>query len=163
MDSVARAVLVYVLLLALFRVAGKRTLAHTTTFDLVLVLIISEAISNALVGNDYSITNAVLIVTTLILADIGLSLLKQRVPRLEALIDGLPLILLRNGQPKRAHMAQERVDLEDILAAARERQGVGRLEDIEEAILERSGEISVIPRRAAAPHPTPGGTARPAN
>ena len=147
MDSVARAVLVYVLLLGLFRVAGKRTLAHTTTFDLVLVLIISEAISNALVGNDYSLTNAVLIVTTLILVDIGLSLVKRQAPRLEALIDGSPLVLFRKGRPEKAHMAWERVDIEDILAAARERQGVRRLEDIEEAILERNGEISVIPRR----------------
>jgi uncharacterized membrane protein YcaP (DUF421 family) len=146
MDSVVRALLVYVLLLALFRVAGKRTLAHTTTFDLVLVLIISEAISNALVGSDYSFTNAALIVTTLILADIGLSLLKRQAPRLEALIDGLPLVLLRDGEPYAAHMSRERVGLDDILAAARERQGIARLEDIQEAVLERSGEISVIPR-----------------
>jgi uncharacterized membrane protein YcaP (DUF421 family) len=148
MDSVVRAVLMYVLLLGLFRVAGKRTLAHTTTFDLVLVLIISEAISNALVGDDYSITNAALIVTTLILMDIALSLLKRQAPRLEALVDGLPLVLFRGGRPQTAHMGWERVDIEDILAAARERHGVARLEDIEEAILERSGEISVIPRRA---------------
>jgi uncharacterized membrane protein YcaP (DUF421 family) len=147
MDSVVRALLVYILLLGLFRVAGKRTLAHTTTFDLVLVLIISEAISNALVGTDYSFTNAALIVTTLILADIALSLLKRQAPRLEAVIDGLPLVLFRDGQPNAAHMARERVGLDDIMAAARERQGVARLDDIEEAVLERSGEISVIPRR----------------
>jgi uncharacterized membrane protein YcaP (DUF421 family) len=148
MDSVVRALLVYVMLLVLFRVAGKRTLAHTTTFDLVLVLIISEAISNALVGADYSFTNAALIVITLILADIGLSLLKRHAPRLEALIDGLPLLLVRDGRPQGAHMAWERVDVEDILAAARERQGISRLEDIDRAVLERSGEISVVPRAA---------------
>lgn len=147
MDSVVRALLVYLLLMVLFRVAGKRTLAHTTTFDLVLVLIISEAISNALVGSDYSFTNAALVVTTLILTDIGLSLVKRRSPRLEALIDGSPLVLLRHGRSHATHMAWERVGMDDILAAARERQGLARLEDIEEAILERSGEISVIPRR----------------
>jgi uncharacterized membrane protein YcaP (DUF421 family) len=151
MDSISRALVVYVLLLVLFRVAGKRTLANTTTFDLVLVLIISEAISNVLVGTDYSFTNAALIVTTLILADIGLSFVKRQAPRVEALIDGVPLVLYRNGRPLTAHMARERVGLDDILAAARERQGVSRLEDIEEAILERSGEISVIPRRRRGP------------
>jgi uncharacterized membrane protein YcaP (DUF421 family) len=147
MDSIVRALLVYVLLLVLFRVAGKRTLAHTTTFDLVLVLIISEAISNVLVGTDYSFTNAALVVITLILADIGLSFVKRHAPRVEVLIDGLPLVLYRDGRPHTAHMARERVGLDDILAAARERQGVSRLEDIDEAFLERSGEISVIPRR----------------
>jgi uncharacterized membrane protein YcaP (DUF421 family) len=151
MDSIVRALVVYVLLLVLFRVAGKRTLAHTTTFDLVLVLIISEAISNVLVGTDYSFTNAALVVTTLILADIGLSFVKRQAPRVEALIDGMPLVLYRNGRPLTAHMARERVGLDDILAAARERQGVSRLEDIDEATLERSGEISVIPRRRRGP------------
>jgi uncharacterized membrane protein YcaP (DUF421 family) len=146
MESVVRALVVYVLLLALFRVAGKRTLANTTSFDLVLLLIISEAIQNGLTGSDYSITNAVLIVVTLILADIGLSLVKRRSPRLEALIDGLPLLLFRDGRPIDEPMARERVDMDDILAAARERHGIGRVEDIGEAILERSGEISVIPR-----------------
>jgi uncharacterized membrane protein YcaP (DUF421 family) len=147
MDSVVRALLVYVLLLVLFRVSGKRTLAHTTTFDLVLVLIISEAISNVLVGTDYSFTNAALVVTTLILTDIGLSFVKRHAPRVEALLDGMPLVLYRNGRPDTTHMARERVGLDDILAAARERQGLSRLEDVDEAILERSGEISVIPRR----------------
>jgi uncharacterized membrane protein YcaP (DUF421 family) len=147
MESIARALVVYVLLLALFRIAGKRTLAHTTTFDLVLLLIISEAISNGLTGTDYSLTNAALIVITLILADIALSLMKRQSPRLESLIDGLPLVLFRDGRPVTEHMARERVDMEDILAAARERQGIARVEDIGEAVLERSGEISVIPRR----------------
>jgi uncharacterized membrane protein YcaP (DUF421 family) len=117
----------------------------------VLVLIISEAISNVLVGTDYSFTNAALIVTTLVLADIGLSLIKRRAPRVEALIDGHPLVLFRDGRPNATHMTWERVGLDDILAAARERQGVSRLEDIEEAVLERSGEISVIPRRKREP------------
>jgi uncharacterized membrane protein YcaP (DUF421 family) len=64
----------------------------------------------------------------------------------EALIDGLPLVLFQDGRPRAEHMARERLDIDDILAAARERHGVTRVEDIEEAILERSGEISVILR-----------------
>jgi uncharacterized membrane protein YcaP (DUF421 family) len=161
MESVVRALVVYVLLLALFRIAGKRTLAHTTSFDLVLLLIISEAISNGLTGTDYSITNAALIVITLILADIGLSLVKRQSPRVEALIDGLPLVLLRGGKPVQEHMVRERVDMDDILAAARERQGLARPEDIGEAILERSGEISVIPRRDTGPRPSGPDATRP--
>ena len=96
-----------------------------------LLLIISEAISNGLSGYDYSITNAALIVVTLILADIGLSLMKRRSPRLEALIDGRAPPPLPGRAAVGEHMARERVDMEDILAAARERQGIGRVEDIE--------------------------------
>jgi uncharacterized membrane protein YcaP (DUF421 family) len=106
-----------------------------------------RAISNGLTGTDYSITNAALVVITLILADIGLSVMKRRSPRLEALFDGLPLVLFRDGKPVAEHMERERVDMDDILAAARERQGIARVEDIGEAILERSGAISVVPRQ----------------
>jgi uncharacterized membrane protein YcaP (DUF421 family) len=145
MDSVLRAIFVYLLLLVLFRMAGKRTLAHMSTFDLVLLLIISESIQNALLGRDESLTNATLVVVTLVLLDIALSLLKYRSRRAEKLIDGLPLVLVRDGQPEWDHMKRERVDLDDIVAAGRERQGVGRLEDIRHAVLERNGEISVMP------------------
>ncbi|MBL1685893.1 DUF421 domain-containing protein, partial [Klebsiella pneumoniae] len=91
MDSVIQALAVYGFLLVLFRMAGKRSLAQITTFDFVLLLIISESIQNALVGQDYSLTHAALLVMTLVGVDIGLSLLKQRSPRIERLLDDVPL------------------------------------------------------------------------
>lgn len=78
MESVLRAAAMYVGLLIIMRIAGKRSLAQITTFDFVLLLIISEATQNAMLGQDFSLTNAFIVIITLVTLDIGLSLLKRR-------------------------------------------------------------------------------------
>jgi uncharacterized membrane protein YcaP (DUF421 family) len=146
MEPVFRAFAIYVLLMIVFRIAGKRTLAQITTFDFILLLIVSEATQNALIGNNYSLTNAALIVITLIGTEIGLSVLKQKWPRLDKWIEGLPLVIVDHGQPIKEHMHKARIDESDILTAARELQGLERMDQIKYAVLERNGVISVIPR-----------------
>jgi len=108
MDTVLRAVSVYAMLLIIFRISGKRSLAQITTFDLVLTLIISEAIQQALVIDDNSITNAFILVVTLVTVDIGLSLAKQRWTRFEKIVEGTPVILLENGTARRPHAKRAR-------------------------------------------------------
>ena len=102
MDLVIRGLAVYLFLLLIFRVSGKRSLRSATTFDL---------------------------------------------PRVDRLLEGHPLVILRNGVPLRARMHVERVDDDDILSAARVAHGIDRLDDIERAVLEKSGGISIVPRR----------------
>jgi uncharacterized membrane protein YcaP (DUF421 family) len=146
MDSVLRGVIVYFILLVILRVSGRRTLGQMTTFDFVLLLIIAETTQQALLGEDFSLTNAGLLIVTLIGIDIGLSLLRERWPRLNGLIEGLPLILVEDGRPIKERVDQSRVGEEDILAAARESQGIERMEQIKYAVLERNGGISIIPK-----------------
>jgi uncharacterized membrane protein YcaP (DUF421 family) len=146
MGSVLRAVVVYVVLFLIFRVAGRRTLSQITTFDFVLLLIVSEATQNAMIGDDYSITNAMLVITTLVGLDIALSLWKRRFPSLDKFLDGVPLIIVEDGKPLKDRMAKARVDESDVLTAARELQGLERMEQIKYAVLERSGGISIIPK-----------------
>jgi uncharacterized membrane protein YcaP (DUF421 family) len=145
-EPVLRAVAVYVSLIVLFRVLGNRALGQITSFDFVLLLIISEAIQNGLVGTSYSVVNALVLVTTLITLDVALSLVKQHWPRLETFFDGAPLVVVDNGRPLRDRMNQARVDDEDVLAAAR-REGLERMTQVKYAVLERNGAISIIPRR----------------
>ena len=90
MSSILRAAAVYLVLLVVFRVAGKRTLSDMTTFDLVLVLIISEAVQTALVDTDNSMTNAFLLVITLVGIDVLLSVLKHRFPSFGRSLDVIP-------------------------------------------------------------------------
>lgn len=149
MDSVVRAVFTYVFLLLIFRIAGKRTLASITTFDLVLTLIISEAVQQALIGTDNSITNAFLLVVTLVGLDIVLSLLKQRSHVVERFLDGAPLILIRKGKVLKDRLDKERVDEQDILTAARKLHGLERIDQIKHAVLEPSGEITIIAKPSA--------------
>jgi uncharacterized membrane protein YcaP (DUF421 family) len=117
-----------------------------TNFDFVLLLIISEATQNAMIGNDYSITNGFLVILSLVGLDVLLSLLKLRFPSLERWVNGLPLILVDNGRPLKDLMQRARIDEEDILASARESQGLENMDQIKYAILETNGGISIIPR-----------------
>ena len=147
MDSVYRAATIYCILLIIFRIAGKRTLAEITTFDLLLMLIISEATQQAMVDDDHSIVGAIVVICTLVGLDIGLSVLKRRFPALARTIDGIPTVVLRDGVILKDRTKFERVNREDILAAARRLQGLERLDQIKYAVVEESGGISIIPRR----------------
>ncbi|MBC6980136.1 DUF421 domain-containing protein [Caulobacter sp. 17J80-11] len=146
MDSVLRAAAVYFVLMLLFRVAGRRALGQITTFDFVLLLIISEATQNAMIGDDFSVTNGVLVISTLIFLNIALSLLKDRSRFVEKLVDGVPTVLVADGRLLEREMRKARVGVEDILHAAREKQGLERLDQIKYAVLEVSGGINVIPK-----------------
>ncbi len=146
MDAIVRGLVVYLFLLILFRIAGRRTLGSITNFDFVLLLIISEATQNAMIGNDYSVTNGFLVILTLVGLDIALSYLKQRFPAMERYLDGLPLILVDQGRPLKELMHRARVDERDILAAAREKHGLERMDQIKYAILETNGMISIVPK-----------------
>jgi uncharacterized membrane protein YcaP (DUF421 family) len=147
MELVLRAVAIYFFFLLLFRISGQRSMAQITTFDFVLLLLVAEATQQALTGEDHSFTAAALVVMTLAGIDIGLSLLKQASPRLDRLLEGTPLILVENGRPLRDRMRAARIDEQDVLAAARERHGLERMEQIKFAVLERSGGISIVPAR----------------
>ncbi len=146
MDSVIRAASIYLLLLVVFRVAGNRSMAQLTAFDLVLLLIISEGIQQAMITSDYSFTNAFLLVITLVGLNIILSQLKQRSPLIEKILDGTPALVIVDGELRRETMKKERVDEGDILSAARDKQGLENLDQIKHAVIEPSGGITVVPK-----------------
>jgi uncharacterized membrane protein YcaP (DUF421 family) len=147
MDAVLRGLAIYFFLLIIFRISGKRSLGQTTTFDFVLILIIAETTQQALLRDDYSMTNAILMIITLVALDIALSLLKQRSERLDRLLEGSPLIIVADGRPLKECMQKARVDEQDVLSAARQLQGLERLDQIKYAVLERNGDITVVPKQ----------------
>jgi uncharacterized membrane protein YcaP (DUF421 family) len=145
MDSVARGLAVYLFVFFVFRIAGKRTLSEATAFDLALLLIISETVQQAMVNGDESLTNAAVLIVTLVCADYLLSLMKHRFPAFDSVLDGTAVILLRDGKVVQERLDHERVDTSDILEAARIQQGLETLDQIKLAVLERGGKISIIP------------------
>ncbi|NMZ45630.1 DUF421 domain-containing protein [Pseudomonas oryzihabitans] len=145
MESVLRAAALYAFLLVLFRITGRRALSEITTFDFVLLLVIGEATQQALLGDDFSVINAFVVIATLVLIDILLSLFKERSPRVGRFLDGVPLIVVEYGKPLTERLRKARLTEEDILEAARQSQGLERLEQIRFAVLEKNGQISVIP------------------
>jgi uncharacterized membrane protein YcaP (DUF421 family) len=143
-------VCVYGTLLVLFRLTGNRSLGQISTFDFVLLLIISEAIQNGMVGDNYSLTNAFVLVVTLVVIDVGLSLVKQRSHTLDKWLEGTPIVVVDHGRPLRERMERARVGEDDVLTAARLLHGLERMEQVKYAVVERSGEISIVPRNKAA-------------
>ena len=146
MEAILRSTFVYIALIAIFRLTGKRSLAQITTFDFILLLIVSEATQQALIGEDGSITNALLVILTLLGLDVALGLWKVRSEKVARVIDGLPLVLIEDGRMHADRMKRERIDAAEILQAARELQGLERLDQIKYAVLEQHGAITIVPR-----------------
>ena len=149
MDTVLRSVAVYIFLLVVFRISGKRSLSQITTFDFILLLIISEATQQALVGDDYSIVNTFVVVASLVVLDVIFSRVESRWPAFNRVVESLPVVVVEHGQMLDGPAKREGVTLGDVLAAGRETHGLERLEQIKYAILERHGGISVVPVESA--------------
>jgi uncharacterized membrane protein YcaP (DUF421 family) len=145
MNPVLRGVAVYLFVYLVFRVLGKRTLAEVTTFDFVLLLIISETTTNALLGEDYSLTGSFIMICTLVGLDYLLSIIKEKSKWFTVFAEGAPLVIVNHGKPLVKRMKKSKVDEEDIMEAARLTHGLQRMEEIKYAVLERDGSISIIP------------------
>ena len=145
MNPVLRGAAIYLFILLLFRIMGKRSLSEATTFDLVLLLIISEVTQQALVGRDYSLTGAFILIATLVGTDLLFSLLKENFPFFGKVTEGLPLIIVNEGRPLPRRMKKSKVSEEDVLEAARMTFGLEKMNDIKYAILEKSGDITIVP------------------
>jgi uncharacterized membrane protein YcaP (DUF421 family) len=145
MMPVLRAAAVYVFLLAVVRLSGKRTLGQVTVFDLVLLLIITEATQQAMTGDEFSVTDAVLLVATLVGINRISDLVSLRSKRADLILNDAPLVLVAGGELLEDRLRRSHVTPEHILEEGRKTQGIRRLADIEYAVLERSGAISVIP------------------
>ena len=148
METILRGVAIYIILLVVIRLSGRRTLAEMTPFDFVLLLIIAETTQQALLGDDFSITNAFLLIVTLFSLDIALSHIKTRRRGVGLMLDGSPTILVSHGRLDEVAMRKARVSKNDILAAARIQQGLEGIHQVKYAVLEISGEISIVPADA---------------
>ncbi|HFK3155761.1 DUF421 domain-containing protein [Citrobacter sedlakii] len=145
MDMVLRAIAIYLILLIVIKIAGRRTLMQMTSFDLILLLIISEATQQALLGEDFSVTGAMLTIITLVVVDILFGYLKKKIRGAENLIDGAPVILVAHGAANQTKLQKVSVSCDDIMLAARQNHGILEMKEIKYAILERNGQISIIP------------------
>jgi uncharacterized membrane protein YcaP (DUF421 family) len=145
-DAIIRALAVYGFLLVVFRITGKRSLAQITTFDAVLLLIISEAVQQALIDSDESMTNAFLLVLTLLGADVAMSLATIRSDRVDKWLNDVPLVLIEDGTLHDDRLKKARVSPDDILEHARELRGLQSMDQIKYAVLERNGTVTVVPK-----------------
>jgi len=146
MDSVLKAVVIYFVLWLLIRLSGRRTLAELSTFDFILFLVIGGATQRALIGEDYSLTNAFVVITTLIVVNILVGLLERDFRFFSKIVTGVPTILVDDGHLLTGRMRRARITADEIMERARMLHGLETLAQIKYAILEASGDISIIPR-----------------
>ena len=145
MDSIIKATVVFFALWAIIRVSGRRTLGEMSAFDFVLFMIIGGSTQRAITGQDYSMTNALLLVGTFIMLDIALSNFELRSPLVRHVLNAMPMILVENGYLMTERMRRARITKDNILESARRLHGLERIDQIKFAILEATGEITIVP------------------
>jgi uncharacterized membrane protein YcaP (DUF421 family) len=146
MDIVLRAALAYVFILILTRVVGRRELSTLEPIDLILLVVIGDLVQQGVTQNDFSVTGMMLAAGTVAAMTVLFSYLGYSVPRMRPVLEGEPVILVEHGKPIEKNLRRERVTLEEVAAQARMQQ-VAHIGDIDWAVLETSGQISVIPKR----------------
>lgn len=145
MEPILRALACYLLLLVVVRLSGKRGLAQVTIFDLVLLLLISQTVGQALIGDDSSITAALLTTVTLVVVNRVNDAAAHRWADMSHVLEDAPLVLIEDGHVHEDRMTRMKIRLDDVLETARLDQGLERLDQIKHAVLERSGAIAIIP------------------
>ena len=142
-DKVVRAVLVYVFLVAALRIVGKRELGQANTLDLVVLLLVANAVQNGIIGNDISVTGAVIGALTLFAINELFTRTAYVSPLVSRLLEGSPSVLIRNGKPMQKALFRYGISLPELRAIAR-RQGFVDLGEVHTAILETNGVVTMF-------------------
>ena len=148
MDLALRATFLFLFVFLLTRIMGRRELSSLEPFDLILLIVIGDAIQQGLTQDDYSVTGALIVVGTFAVLQVLLSFLSYKFPRLRPAIDGEPMVIVQDGKPLEKNLRRERLTVEEVLVEARSQQ-IASMDDIAWAVLETSGKISVIPKQSS--------------
>ena len=143
MDLVVRAALAFFFVYLLTRVIGRRELSSMQPFDLIMLVMIGDLVQQGVTQNDFSVTGALLVGSTIALMTVLVSWASFRFPRLRPALDGEPVIVLEDGKPIERNLARNRITLEELAAAARQ-NGYDSLSGIKWAVLETNGRLSFI-------------------
>lgn len=142
---VLRACVVYFILLLLIRVSGKRSMGQFTPFDILLVVLLGNAVQNALLGSDTSIAGGLLLALTLIALNWLVGFVSSRSEKVEAMLEGSPVLLARDGEVYREVLRKELISRADFDKALRE-AGCEAIDEVKLAVLETNGHITIITR-----------------
>jgi uncharacterized membrane protein YcaP (DUF421 family) len=146
LEIILRTVVVYVAVLALLRVAGKRELGQMSVADLVVIIVIANAVQNSMNGGDNSLTGGIVAAATLVAMNLLVDRYGSRIPIIGHYVREQPTLLMQDGVLLEKNMADEHVDKQEIEMAARG-HGLSDLSEVSEAVLEPDGSISIIPNK----------------
>ena len=146
MDIVLRAAFVYLLILFVTRVAGRRELSSLQPFDLILLVVIGDLVQQGVTQSDYSLTGVVLALTTFTVLTVVTSYASYKFPRARPVLDGEPVIIVQDGQLIEQNLRRERLTPEEVAEEARQQQ-IASLADVQWAVLESNGKISFLRKK----------------
>jgi uncharacterized membrane protein YcaP (DUF421 family) len=146
-ELIIRSIVIYAVFFVGLRIFGKRELGQFTTFDLVLVLLVANALQPAITGPDNSVTGGVIIIIVLLLINRGVAMLRSYWPWFDRVIEPSPTIVVQDGKMVKKAMQKEGLSDNDVEMAVRE-HGVSKIEDVKLACLEEDGSISVVTKDA---------------
>ena len=144
-EFILRGAIVYVFLIALLRLTGKRQVGQMAPFDLVLLLVLSNAVQNAMNGGDNSVAGGMISAVTLVGANWIVGLLTYRNKKIEAIVEGRPEVLIHHGKLFQKTLDHAKLTHHEVMSALRE-AGCSAIEDVQSAFLENDGSISIVPR-----------------
>jgi uncharacterized membrane protein YcaP (DUF421 family) len=141
MEIVVRALVIFIFLWVITRAVGRSSLGELSTFQLLLYVTMGDLVQQAITQQDYSVTAGILAVSTFALLTVVFGWINWRFPRTRPLIQGTPLVIVKDGEPQLDAMARERMTMNDLYAQARQ-QGIANISDIDIAVLETDGKVS---------------------
>ena len=143
MDIVLRSAVIFVVIFVLLRAMGRRELSEVTAFELVILVVIGDLVQQGVTQEDMSVTGAILAISTMGLLAVGASILSARFPRTRPVLEGTPVVILRDGRMFREAMRQERITPDEVREEARKR-GIKDLAEVTWIIAETDGKFSFI-------------------
>jgi uncharacterized membrane protein YcaP (DUF421 family) len=143
MDIVFRATIIFLFILVLMRMLGRRELSSLEPFDLIILVVIGDLVQQGVTQNDFSVTGAILAVGTIGVLTVVVSWLSWRFAVLRPVLDGRPVVLLEDGKPIEGNLRRERITVEELASQARTQQ-IDSLDKIKWAVLETNGRVSFI-------------------
>jgi len=143
MDIAIRAVFMFFFVYLLMRVLGRRELSSLEPFDMILLVVLGDAIQQGLTQDDYSVTGAMIVISTIGSLAVATSYLNFRIPWVRRVLDGQPIVMVQDGKVIEKNLRRERITVDELAEEARGQQ-IASLEDVQWAVFEPSGKISFI-------------------
>ena len=145
MDIVLRGIVLFVFASFVMRIVGRRELSSLGAVDLVLLIVLGDALQQGLTQDDYSVTGAMIAVSTIALMQVGLSYVGFRFRRLRPMLEGEPIVIVQDGRVIEKNLRRDRITVDEVLEEARQQQ-IGSLDEVAWAVLEANGKISFLPK-----------------
>ncbi|HEX2396600.1 MAG TPA: YetF domain-containing protein [Solirubrobacteraceae bacterium] len=146
MDLVLRATVIFFFVLLMTRVVGRRELSSLEPFDMILLVVIGDLVQQGVTQSDYSLTGAIIVISTIGILTVVMAFLNFRLRPLRRVLEGEPVVLVEDGRPVERNLRRERLTIEELESEGRQQQ-VTSIDDMRWAVLETSGQISVIPKQ----------------